>query len=350
MVYLRQAKFGHLSTGERMEKILKSSNYKNGKFVNQIETPLFSKGHNMWTVSKNSLFTKYPRVEPVDTIPSVKTDLKALPLDSNLVVWFGHSSLYVQLNGKKILIDPIFSGNASPVPGSVKAFAGTDNYEVSDFPDIDYLIISHDHYDHLDYETIIALKDKVKYVVCGLGVGAHFEFWGYDVKKLLEKDWHESVDNNDGIVIHTLPTHHASGRTFKQTQSLWLSFVIQSPDLKIYYSGDGGYDPVFKEIGDKFGPIDIALVECGQYNVAWESVHKLPKQVKQATLDLKAERLLPVHNSKFTLSNHPWDEPLIMISELSKDQPYQLVTPLIGEVVWLKNKDQKFSNWWEGLK
>ena len=348
-IYLKQDKFGKISTGERLSLIRNSPNYKDGKFVNQIELPVFSKGHNMWTVTRNSLFTKYERTEPTDSIPSQKNDLKSLPIDSNLIVWFGHSSLYMHFNGKRILIDPIFSGNASPVPGSVKAFRGADIYDAEEIPEIDYLIISHDHYDHLDYETLLALKDKVKHVVCGLGVGAHFELWGYDVEKIFEKDWYQKVDPGDGIVIHTLPAHHASGRTFNQAQSLWLSFVLESPAMKIYYSGDGGYDPVFKEIGDKFGPIDLSILECGQYNVAWQSVHKLPHQVMEAAVDLKSKRMMPVHHSKFALSNHAWDEPLKKISEFSKGKNYQLVTPMIGEVVWLNNKDQVFKSWWKTI-
>ncbi len=141
----------------------------------------------------------------------------------------------------------------------------------------------------------------MKYVVCGLGVGAHFEYWGYTQQQIIEKDWYEKVAIESDFMIHTLPSHHDGGRGFTRSQSLWLSFVIESPAMKIYYSGDGGYDPVFKEIGEKFGPIDFALMECGQYNVAWQSVHKLPEEVMQATLDVQAKGCC-----RCIIPNLPW--------------------------------------------
>lgn len=348
--YMKQSKFGKLPAGERLERMKKSANYKNGKFANQVERPTITEGYSMWGLAYKALFTKFERTAPVDSLPSVKTNLHALPADSNLVVWFGHSSSFLQLDGKKFLIDPVFSGSASPIPGMVKAYKGSDVYTADDIPAVDYLFISHDHYDHLDYKTIIALREKVKHVICGLGVGAHFELWGYSKDQVIEMDWYEKTTVDTNYVIHTFPTHHDGGRGFKRSQALWLSFVIESPAMKVFYSGDGGYDPVFKEIGEKIGPIDFALMECGQYNVAWQSVHKLPDEVRQATIDIKAKRMLPVHHSKFSLAQHSWDEPLISISELSKDAPYTLATPMIGEVVDLNKPDQHFKQWWVGIQ
>lgn len=349
LLYMRKDKFGKLPTGERLEKIKKSPNYKDGKFRNQVELPTISKGYSMMGELSKTIFGKSERIAPVDSLPSVKTDLLSLPLDSNLVVWFGHSSLYMQLDGKRILIDPVFSGSASPIPGSVKAYKGTDVYKPADMPEIDYLFISHDHYDHLDYETVLALKNKVKYVVCGLGTGAHFEYWGYTKDQILERDWYEDVKVDSNYTIHILPTHHDAGRGFTRAQSLWVAFLIESPTMKVFYSGDGGYDPMFKEIGDKYGVVDLAIMECGQYNKAWQSVHKLPDEVKQATIDIHAKRLLPVHHSKFTLARHPWDEPLKEMTAMAKDAPYTLATPMIGEIVYLNKPEQTFTQWWLGL-
>lgn len=348
--YMKQSKFGRLPSGERLERIKKSPNYKNGKFINQIVRPTITEGYSMMGLAYKALFKKFERTAPVNELPSVKTDLKALPPDSNLVVWFGHSSAYMQLDGKKFLIDPVFSGSASPIPGSVKAFKGSDVYTAEDIPSIDYLFISHDHYDHLDYKTIVALRNKIAHVICGLGVGAHFEHWGYAKDQIIEMDWYETTKVDTNFVIHTFPTHHDGGRVLKRSQGLWLSFVIESPTMKVFYSGDGGYDPVFKEIGEKMGPIDFALMECGQYNIAWQSVHKLPDEVRQAAIDIKAKRMLPVHHSKFALAQHSWDEPLIKISELSKDAPYTLATPMIGEVINLNHPQQTFKQWWVGLE
>jgi L-ascorbate metabolism protein UlaG (beta-lactamase superfamily) len=280
----------------------------------------------------------------------VKTDILHLPLDSNILVWFGHSSCYIQLHGKRILIDPVFSGNASPIPGSVKAFKGADSYSVDDLPMIDYLLISHDHYDHLDYETVLALKHKTKNVICGLGAGADFEFWGYPKERIFEKDWFEKITVDSGFAIFTESTRHQSGRGFTPDKTLWLSYVLQSPGQTIFISGDGGYDKHFADIGTKYGPIDLAIIENGQYDSAWHYVHLLPEETLKAARDVKAKRLLPVHNSKFMLGRHPWDEPLVKISEINKTYHIPLVTPMIGEVVNLNNPSQTFTEWWKGIR
>jgi len=273
-----------------------------------------------------------------------------LPIDSNVLVWFGHSSYFIQLDGKRILVDPVFSGNASPIPGTVTAFKGTDRYKVEDLPDIDYLIISHDHYDHVDYETLIKLKNKTKKVFCGLGVGADFEDWGYNLKDIYEKDWDETIDLGNGFFVHTTPTRHFSGRGFTRNNTLWMSYVFQSPTMKIYIGGDSGYDTHFANIGAKFGPIDLAILEDGQYDIKWKYIHLSPDQVLKAAKDLKAKRLFPVHSSKFVLANHPWDEPLAKITELNKVTKIPLVTPMIGEFVHLKTNNQVFKQWWIGVK
>ncbi|MBB6269728.1 L-ascorbate metabolism protein UlaG (beta-lactamase superfamily) [Pedobacter cryoconitis] len=348
-LYMRQAKFGQLPAGERLARIEKSPHYKDGHFLNLIEKPTLTPGYSMLGELYKTIFKKYPNREPLDSLPSVKTDLKNLPIDSNLIVWFGHSSFYMQLDGKRFLADPVFSESASPVPGSVKAYKGSNIYEADDMPEIDYMLISHDHYDHLDYKTAIALKNKVKHVVCGLGVGAHFEYWGYRPEQLIEKDWYEKVEVAPGYTIFTESTHHDCGRGFRPGKALWLSFLIQSPAMKVYYSGDGGYDNRFAEIGHKYGPVDWAIMECGQYNKAWQSVHELPEEVALATVQLKAKNMIPVHHSKFTLANHPWDEPLNKITEFSIHKPYRLATPMIGEAVSLNDPAQTFTKWWKGV-
>lgn len=347
---MKQPKFGKVPDGTRLAEILKSPNYKDDKFRNRTPRPTITPGFSMTKVAYNAIFSKDERTDPSEALPSVKTDLKKLPLDSNLVVWFGHSSMYMQLGGKRYLIDPVFSGSASPLPNSVKAFKGTDVYTVADMPEIDYLLISHDHYDHLDYKTIVALQPKVKQVICGLGVGSHFEYWGYKAEQLIEKDWYEKVTIDAETVLHLLPTHHSSGRSLKQSKTLWVSFLIVRPDFKVFYSGDGGYDQIYKEIGEQFGPIDFVMMECGQYNPAWQSVHKLPEEVKQATIEVKAKRMMPVHHSKFKLARHPWDEPLKLMTEYAKGAPYTLATPKIGEVVYMNQPEQSFEQWWLTVK
>ena len=188
LYFLNQPQFGKAPSGERLERIKKSPRYKDGKFQNAHFTPTLTEGYSMLGVLYRQLFEKAPNKTPSRPIPSVKTDLKHLNPSDAILVWFGHSSYFIQAEGKTFLIDPVFSGNASPIPNSLKAFKGSNNYQVSDLPAIDYLLISHDHYDHLDYNTIIELKDKVKNVICGLGVGSHFEYWGYDSSRIIEKD------------------------------------------------------------------------------------------------------------------------------------------------------------------
>ncbi len=347
--YMQQPQFGKLPRGERLERIKQSPQYKDGKFHNRTERPTISKGYSMFGEAWKMLFNTYPRRSPEDSIPSIRTDLKNLPADTNLLIWMGHSSVLLQLDGKKILLDPVFSGNASPLPWGVKAFKGSNNYAAADFPELDYILISHDHYDHLDYKTMKAFQPKVKKVVCGLGVGAHLEHWGYTAEQIVELDWNDQATVAANFIITALPTHHDGGRGFKRSRSLWMSYMIQSPSINIYYSGDGGYDDRFKEIGNRF-PVDIAIMENGQYDKAWESVHNLPEQVAQATVDLKAKRMLSVHHSKFTLAKHPWDEPLIKAQEFSVGKPYHFLTPMIGEVVNINDTTQSFTHWWVGVK
>ncbi len=352
VIYMRQTQFGKSPEGQRLEKFKNSPNYKDGKFQNIHPTPQLTEGYSIGGVMYEFLFKSKPRKKPTEPIPSMKTDLLKLPKDQDILVWFGHSSYFIQLDGKRILVDPVFSGNASPVPGTTKAFKGTDRYTVEDLPDIDYLVISHDHYDHVDYETLLKLKNKAGKVICGLGVGSHFEAWGYSADQILEKDWNETVQLDSGFTIFTTPARHFSGRGFTRNNTLWMSYVLQTPSMKIYIGGDSGYDTHFAEIGRKFGPIDIAILEDGQYDVKWKYIHLLPEEVLKAAEDLKAKRLFPVHSSKFALANHPWDEPLLRVSELNEKLNYNipLITPIIGEQVNLKDEKQQFKQWWVGLK
>jgi L-ascorbate metabolism protein UlaG (beta-lactamase superfamily) len=349
-LYMRQDKFGKAPSGARLERIKQSPNYKNGKFQNLSHTPTLAEGHNYFGVIYESYFKDKPRHHPTDVIPAVKTDLLNLPLDSNVLVWFGHSSYFMQIDGKRILVDPVFSGNASPIPGTVKSFKGTDIYTVADLPYIDYLFISHDHYDHVDYETLKALKDKTKKVICGLGVGAHFEHWGYSSDAIIEGDWNENVVLDHGFTVFIEPARHFSGRGLSRNNTLWASYVLQTPSMKIYIGGDSGYDSHYENIGNKHGTIDLAILDNGQYNEAWKYIHHLPEDVLKAAQDLKAKRIFPVHSSKFALAAHAWDEPLVTLTELNKRYNIPLVTPIIGAIVNLQDTTQVFKPWWVGLR
>lgn len=348
-LYMQKPEFGKAPSGDRLVLIKQSPNFKDGKFQNIHFTPMLTEGYTFSGLIYNQIFKKFPRRKPVDSIPSVKTNLFELPADDNILIWFGHSSYFMQIEGKRFLVDPVFSGNASPLPGTNRSFKGTDIYNASDIPPVDYLLITHDHYDHLDYETAIALKNKVKTVVCGLGVGASLEYWGYDRNKIIEKDWNESIALDSGMMLHITSARHFSGRGFSRNNTLWVSYLLQTPKLKIFMGGDGGYDTHFAQIGNQFGPIDLAILDNGQYNPAWKGIHEMPHETLKAALDLKAKRLFPVHSSKFMLAQHPWDEPLIEITKLNKSYSIPLVTPIIGQMVNLNDAHQTFTEWWKGI-
>jgi len=339
-------KFGKSANGKRLDRIKQSKYYANGAFQNLSNTPALTEGHSTFKIFWDFFFKTYPNTTPSNQIPSIKTNIKDIPLNQDVLIWFGHSSYYFQLHGKRFLVDPVFSGNVSPIPNTAKAFSGSDEYQVSDLPEIDYLIISHDHYDHLDYETILKLKNKVKQVICPLGVGAHFEHWGYSANQLIEDEWYKSVALAPNLNITFMPARHFSGRGINRNNTLWSSYVIQSNDYKLYVGGDSGYDSHFKEIGDNFGPIDFVLLENGQYNEAWRYIHMFPEELLQAAQDLKAKRIMPVHNSKFKLAHHEWNTPLNTLIEQNKDSN-NLATPKIGEVVDLNNHSQVFETWWK---
>lgn len=349
-LFLRHPKFGAKPSGKRLERINASPNYRHGEFQNLHETPQLTEDTNMLGIIYTQLFKKAPRKRPTAVIPSVKTDLKRLPSGKNSLVWFGHSSYLMQIEGRHILVDPVFSGNASPLPGTMKSFPGTDIYTVDDLPEIDLLLLSHDHYDHLDYKTILKLKGKVGRIVTALGVGAHLEKWEYDAARITETDWNESVDLGGGLLLHTCPARHFSGRSFKRNQTLWQAFVLKTPSLNLFIGGDSGFDTHFKEIGEKYGPFDLAILENGQYDKRWRYIHSLPEEQLKIAEALKAKRVFTVHSSKFDLANHPWDEPLIKITGNFKNSPIGLVTPKIGELVDLDNPDQEFDPWWLGLE
>lgn len=253
--FMQQAPFGKAPTGDSLALLTNSSNYQNGKFQNISLTPDLKEGVSYYTVMKDFFFAKSKRSKPASVLPSVKTNLLTLNPLKNVLVWFGHSSYFLQVDGKKILVDPVFSGNASPLNFTTKSFKGSDVYTAEDMPEIDFLFITHDHWDHLDYRTIMKLKPKIKRVITGLGVGAHLRYWGFDENIIVEKDWNEQVNLNNGFRVNTTSARHFSGRGLKRNGSLWLSFVFTTPSLKIFIGGDSGYDAYFKDIGNTYGPL-----------------------------------------------------------------------------------------------
>ncbi|HEX8549344.1 MAG TPA: MBL fold metallo-hydrolase, partial [Cytophagaceae bacterium] len=271
---LQQKTFGSKPKGKRLDRVKASPQFKNGTFENFSPTPMMAKDASYFKLIKKYIW-KENKTEPDYILPSVKRNLKLAPSGKPTITWFGHSTLLVQIEGKNILIDPVFSERASPFSfvGS-KSYPGTRVYGPSDLPAIDYLLLSHDHYDHLDYETIMQMKDNVKRFVTPIGVGAHLEYWKVPEQNISELDWWDVIDISPEIKITAVPARHFSGRgLLDRNKTLWCSYVLQTKDYKIYIGGDSGYDTHFKAIGDKFGPFDLAFIECGQYNAFWPYIH-----------------------------------------------------------------------------
>lgn len=348
IVYMYHPRFGANPEGDRLMQMESKANYKDGAFDNIEYTPALAEGVTYFDMLKSFFFDKTERVIPKDKIPVVKTDLQNLPIDSNLYIWFGHSSYLLQIDHKKILVDPVFSKYASPVRTSVKAFELEYEYTTKDLPDIDIMVISHDHWDHLDYNTFQEIKTKVKHIVTGLGVGAHFEKWGYPSSQITELYWGDSAAV-DGFEFTSAISRHFSGRTLRRNTTLWSSFIVKNDSIKLFLGGDSGYGKHFKEIGDKHGPFDYAILENGQYNEKWINIHMMPEETIKASQELGAKYTIPVHNSKFPLAMHPWDEPLIRITKEAAKQNVGLITPKIGEIVYL-NSPKKYPEWWIGIE
>jgi L-ascorbate metabolism protein UlaG (beta-lactamase superfamily) len=344
---------GKLPSGKLLRRLQASPNYKNGSFQNLSLTPMKPEGISYWKMMRE-FFKKHPETAPPARLPFIKTDLKNLNSTEPVIVWFGHSSYFVRIENKNFLVDPVFSGNAAPLSFMVKAFPGADEYKADDMPAIDYLILTHDHYDHLDFKTILKLKSKVNKIICSLGISAHLKHWGYDENIIHELDWWQSQQFEENIQLTAAPARHFSGRGLKRGQTLWSSFILKTSTHNLYLGGDSGYDTHFAAIGKKYGPFDVAILESGQYNVMWPYIHMMPEETVQAAVDLKAKALLPVHWGKFRLGMHPWNEPVSRViakaQEFQKEQgaghKVQVATPKMGEPL-LINGNYTTSNWWD---
>ena len=332
--------------GEALTRVEQQPNYKDGAFKNlpypddTVQTRI--KGSNMLKL----FYGKPDSVTPPRQLPWVKTDLKILPDDKPVVVWFGHSSVLVKYRGVNMLIDPVFSGNAGPVPGLVKAFKGATHYSVKDMPPVDVVIISHDHYDHLDYHTLKKLRSQVKKVVVPVGVGSHLRYWGFKPGQIVELNWHQSFTFNNNISITATPARHRSNRTFEGGKTLWASYVINTGPHRLFYSGDGGYGHHFKSIGTQYGPFNLALIECGQYSPNWPHTHMHPAQTAQAAADLQARTMLPVHWAKFAESSHVWNDPVRQLLPAAQTLGVNVTIPRLGEP-YVVGSPAKQKVWWE---
>ena len=327
ILVLRHPAFGRRMSAERKARIEASPNYRDGMFQNEEPTPQFSRSMPamLWDFITNPPKDRTPK-EP---LPAVKTDLKNLPTDRDWLVWFGHSSYLFCLNGKRYLVDPLLKMEF-PASVMMKPFAGTDIYTPDDMPDIDVLIITHEHWDHLDYATLRDLRPKVHRVVCPLGVGEYLEYWKYEKSIISELDWYEKVNG-----ITCLPTRHFSNRLLGgRNQTLWAAFLVEDGGRKVYVGGDGGYDGRFGRVREQFGQVDLALLENGQYNNDWPLIHSTPEGLEGAIRDLNAKAVFTVHHDKFALAKHPWYEPDSVAHSIAERNAVNLLDQPIGTIIY----------------
>ena len=350
--FVNRPEFGRLPEGTRLQKILASPHYHGDHFECltpvQVMSDEVAKKENRIISTAKWLMEDKSKMSPPKTLPSEKTNLKELNPKQNCAVWMGHSTIYLQLAERKILLDPVFSPYASPIFFINRAFDGSNIYTADDFPPIDILAITHDHWDHLDYPSVMALKSKVKRVLCPLGVGEYFEQWGFDVDNIIEEDWFSTINLGAGLQAHILPSQHFSGRFLTQNPTLWGAFAFITPNKKIFCSGDGGYSQHFKDIGKNFGGFDYAFMENGQYNLAWHAIHCLPEETAMASVDIGAKKVVPIHSGKFALARHAWNESYNDLIAASADKPYKLLTPKIGELIPFDG-DKNFSQWFNEI-
>ncbi|WP_237332513.1 MBL fold metallo-hydrolase [Zobellia amurskyensis] len=303
--------FGGKLTNVSTERYSQSENWKDGKFLNLEET---SMSINFWEIPKllYKQFTDTKKREPAAPLPVTSFNKKSFLLDDVpfKYIWYGHSVILMRMNAKTILIDPMLGSNASPIaPFKTKRFSENTLDLIEDFPEIDLMILSHDHYDHLDYDSIVKLKRKTKKYYVALGVKRHLVAWDIDPELITEFDWWNDATFND-IQITFTPSRHFSGRGLTdRAKSLWGGWTFKTANHNIWFSGDSGYGSHFKEIGEKLGPFDFGFMENGQYNEKWHQIHMFPEESVQAALDAGVKKVMPVHWAGFALAQHSWKEP-----------------------------------------
>lgn len=336
--------FGKTPSGRELQLIRNSPNYRNGSFQNLSPTEIILKEASFFRMMRD-LINKPESASPQYSLPTVKTDLKAISSDKPVIIWFGHSSYFISYRNTNILVDPVFTGHASPLPFFAKSFPGTDIYSPDDFPQIDILILTHDHYDHLDYKTIKAFAGKTRHFYVPLGVSAHLKYWGFDAARINELDWGDRALTDQGFKLISTPARHFSGRRIMRNQTLWTSYVLKMDNYTFFIGGDSGYDTHLKKIGDDYGPFDIVFLESGQYNKLWPYIHLQPEETVKAAIDLQAKLLLPVHWGKFSLAFHDWDEPVKRVLKEASRYNLNVTTPMIGEPL-IFGKPFPQSSWW----
>ena len=350
--------FGGTVNGEGLERAQASPHYRDGKFVNTLPQPSFKPGE-IWGYLKEQFFGDQVRVPPSAVPVSAMTPEVMYasgqttgymygPPPGLRAVWLGHSSVYIELDGLRLLVDPMFSQRASPfnVIGPKRFHAPP--VSLADLPKIDAVMISHDHPDHLDMDTVRFLSSKGTHFFVPLGVGSHLDAWAIPEGQITELDWFESAQMK-GLTIICTPAQHYSGRRIVDyNKTLWSSWSFVGPEHRVFYSGDTGFSDHFTQIGYQLGPFDLSIIKIGLYGpgASWIFSHLDPEDAVKAHLAVGARRMLPVHWGTFNIALHDWDEPIKRAVKAARENSVDLVTPRVGEVV-VAGEPFGSQGWWE---
>lgn len=342
--------FGGRITKALKKEYARSPQWDGEKFINLSETTMDISLADMPGLLMEN-FSNTEERAPEAKLPMEAFDLNAWETDAVpfQFIWFGHSVGMMRMGDKNILIDPMFGEDTSPV-GPVRTRRYTDStlQIIAQLPYIDAVCITHDHYDHLDYDSFQLLSGKVGHYYVPLGVKRHLLRWGVPEAQITSFDWWEEAELDD-LRMSFVPARHFSGRgLFDRSESLWGGWVFTNTTHKVYWSGDGGYGTHFTEIGEKYGPFDYAFVECGQYNERWHAIHMYPEESVQASIDVKAKVSIPIHWGAFTLSLHTWKDPVQRYTAEAEKRGVRYAMPKLGERI---NFDvaARESLWWKAL-
>lgn len=335
--------------GERLARIQASKQYSAERQALQNTRQIPLHVGRSWTEILRDYYSNSAEKRPLQKLPEQVPEA-AILAGKNMdirFIWFGHSTILLELEGKRILIDPVFSDYASPLPIVAERFQ-PPVLTVEQIPDVDIVLLSHDHYDHLDLDTINQLKDRVQHFIAPIGVGAHLEYWGVPAQRITELDWWQDT-RLLGLQFTCTPSQHFSGRgIFNRNSTLWASWAVRGEQTNVFFSGDSGYADHYRQIGERLGPFDVTFLENGAYNKDWQFVHQLPEEGVQAHLDLKGRIMVPVHWGMFDLALHSWYDPIQRVTQEARRKGVQLATPQLGQVVTI-SQGYPQQDWWSAL-